>query len=176
MTESVSALPFLKEIMPLITTLTGALIAFFASFLSAKFTKDRESKLALESRDRERIEKIYRLLIEINKDEFYSMDRCIQYIHYGKKMVDKNVSDFPPLIEVEMLIRLYMPKIEEDYERLISEIHSFNMKIMDFRMKDYNGISTDIRKKDATIVAMLYQKVDENIKIMKNQIKELVKS
>ncbi|EOK5757368.1 hypothetical protein ACM6XL_004392, partial [Vibrio vulnificus] len=49
--------------IPLISVLCGGSIALTSTFLNAWYTKDRESTYAKEQRDRDRLERIYRLLI-----------------------------------------------------------------------------------------------------------------
>ncbi|HIF9115920.1 TPA: hypothetical protein ACX6SH_001175 [Photobacterium damselae] len=123
MTTEITQTPFsLSELIPLISTLLGAGIAFCASYFNAKLTKDRESKLAQEARERERVERIYRLLVQINNELLNDMSQCISHIHYHQKFEQKVVSELPLLIELEMLVSLYFPELAGNHEKLLSAV------------------------------------------------------
>lgn len=63
----------LSIFIPVISTILGACIAFIATFLSVKLTKDKEAAHSLESRNRSRIERVYKLLVILNNNASQDM-------------------------------------------------------------------------------------------------------
>ncbi|HIF9331807.1 TPA: hypothetical protein ACX6RM_004252 [Photobacterium damselae] len=176
MTTEITQTPFsLSELIPLISTLLGAGIAFCASYFNAKLIKDRESKLAQEARERERVERIYRLLVQINNELLNDMSQCISHIHYHQKFEQKVVSELPPLIELEMLVSLYFPELAGNHEKLLSAVHAFTKKIMDFRFKDYSSAPKNTKQHDCGELVVLSAKVKNCVKSMQFKLKDLVK-
>ncbi len=165
----------LSTFIPVFSTIIGAGIAFAATYINAKHTKDRESTLALEQRERERVEKIYRLLVTLNNDISSQMSECINHIHSQQSFNDKPVPELPPLLELEMLINLYIPTLSDSFKVLLGSVHEFGSKKMEFRFQYYASLSKDKRQKDSATILVLQSKVDKHIKAMQLQLKGLVK-
>ncbi|HGF5121840.1 hypothetical protein P7M41_24390 [Vibrio parahaemolyticus] len=176
MTSEIAPTPFIwSELIPLISTLLGAGIAFCASYFNAKLTKARESKVALETRERERIERIYRLLVQINNELLSDMSQCMNHIHYQQKFGEKVVPELPPAIELEMLVDLYFPELVGSHKKLLSAVHLFTKKMLDFRFQDYSSAAKNKKQHDCGELLVLSAKVEDCVKSFQAKLKELVK-
>ena len=176
MTSEIAPTPFIwSELIPLISTLVGASIAFCASYFNTKLTKDRESEVALETRKRARIERIYRLLVQINNELLSDMSQCMNHIHYQKKFGEKVVPELPPAIELEMLVNLYFPELAEIHERLLTAINLFTKKILEFRFQDYSSAAKNKKQHDCKELLDLSATVTDSVKNIQLKLKELVK-
>jgi hypothetical protein len=146
--------------IPVVGTLLGAGIGFAASFINTNVSKAKDEKLSLENRDRDRIEKIYRLLVAINSEKAIEMSDTLNSIHHARPIKQKDLQAFPPLLELEMLINLYYPAIEVEREELMKAIHSFGEKYFEFGFKDYRNESLKIKQLDSSLLVKLHLSVD----------------
>lgn len=165
----------LSNFIPVISTILGAFIAFLASFLSVKLNKDKEAKHSLESRDRSRIERVYKLLVILNNNASQDMSKCIKYIHYGIEYLDRDIEELPPLIELEMLVKLYMPKSDSIYADLVNRIQDFYVKLMEYRFKKYNGEPKKIKQADCGVLVALHSEINKKVKEFKAELTLAVK-
>ncbi|EKO3781704.1 hypothetical protein P0F39_003299 [Vibrio metschnikovii] len=166
----IQSIQYVQELIPLFSTLLGAAIAFAASFLSVKLTKDRESKLALEARTRERIERIYRLLVSIRNDRVSDM---FQYLLNQGNLPVKQAEEYPALMELEMLIMLYFPTLEESKNSLVSTIQHFSILLDDLKLKNYSGLEHGTREKDNALICTSMKVIEESIDNMKKELQSL---
>ena len=132
MTNTVNSI---TQWIPIVGTLLGAGIGFAASFFTTKFNKDKDERLSRESRDRDRVEKIYQLLVTINAENGTRMAMALNSIHHAKPILQKDTENFPPLLELEMLINLYFPSMEIQRQSLITEIQSFGAKYVEYQYR-----------------------------------------
>jgi hypothetical protein len=174
--EVVQSTNSLSIFIPVISTILGACIAFLASFLSVKLTKDKDAAHSLESRDRSRIERVYKLLVILNNNASKDMGQCVNHIHRGTKYVDKEVEELPPLIELEMLVKLYMPNSDSSYENLVKKIQEFYVKLMEFRFKKYEGDSKKCKQEDCGVLVALHGSINKKVNEFKTELTFEVKA
>ena len=65
-------------------TLGGAVVGFLASFVNAWFNQRKAEISGKESRERQRLEEIYRALIDIQRDYQKILGQIIEKVHYEK--------------------------------------------------------------------------------------------
>lgn len=162
--------------IPVIGTLLGASIGFAASFFNSKFSKDKDEALSRENRDRERVEKIYRLLVTINSERGQEMSEAVNSIHNAIPIKDKDLQEFPPLLELEMLIKLYLSSLEPQRLLLVEYVQNFSVKYFEFRFKDYKKESLEKRQKDSGVLVNLSSKIDSQVKLMQKSLVDHVKA
>lgn len=162
--------------IPVIGTLLGTGIGFAASFVNSRYSKSKDETLSRENRDRERVEKIYRLLVTVNSDRINEMSEAIKSIHNATSIKEKNFQDFPPLLELEMLIKLYFSTLDPDRLVLMKHITNFGVKYLEFRFKDYQNESLEKRQIDSGILFSLNSKIDSQVKLMQASLVRHVKA
>ncbi|MBE4594727.1 hypothetical protein BOO24_20590 [Vibrio navarrensis] len=173
--ESTESFQYMSEIMGVFQTLAGAGIAFGAAYFNTKYTKDRESLLALSARERERIERIYYLLVLVRKDVLEDSQQCISHIHSNTKYQVRDVRDFPPLLELEMLVDLYIPALNEHLTELRSSVANFTNKKMDFLSNSYESAPKPLKLKDSGEIVGLTMKFSKTHEQFQAKLKELAK-
>ncbi|MCQ9039845.1 MULTISPECIES: hypothetical protein [Vibrio] len=173
--ESTESFQYMSEMMGVLQTLAGAGIAFGAAYFTTKYTKDRESLLALSARERERIERIYYLLVLVRKDVLEDSQQCISHINFNTKYQVRDVRDFPPLLELEMLVELYFPVLDEYLTALKSSVANFTNKKIGFLSNSYESALEPLKKKDSGEIVRLTMKFSETHKQFQAKLKELAK-
>jgi len=121
----------------LISTVVGACIAFLAAYATARYNKQKEYEVEKDNRNRERIERIYKLLVMIKSERSNEFTQVLQHIHHGVPFSEKTSAELPPIIELEMLVSLYFSSLEGKRVELIKVIQEFGAKQIEFRYKDY---------------------------------------
>lgn len=148
-------------------TLLGAGIGFAGSYFATKLNRDKEAAYAKEARDRERVERIYRILVGINAEKMEALADAINFIHHATPLNDKNVKEFPPLIELEML---YFPELETSRNQLQEAIHAFTKKYIEFRFPDYRKKTLEKKQKDSGVLARLSTQIDDSVTEMQQAL------
>jgi hypothetical protein len=162
--------------IPVVGTLLGTSIGFAASFFTSRYNKVKDEVSSRENRDRERVEKIYQLLVKINSERAQEMGEAINSIHHATPIKDKDLQGFPPLLELEMLIKLYLPSLESQRLELIVIVQTFGKKYFEFRFKDYKKESLEKRQKDSGVLVNLSLKIDDQVKLMQKNLVNHVKA
>ncbi|EHK9018597.1 hypothetical protein KCU41_004118 [Vibrio vulnificus] len=173
--EPTESFKYMSETMAILQTLVGAGIAFGAAYFSAKYTKDRESLLALSSRERERIERIYYLLVLVRKDVVEDARQVMSHIDSNTKYQERCDLDFPPMLEIEMLVRLYYPELNEYLKELKYSEASFILKKLDFLSESYEAASKSQKQKDSAKVVELTMIFGDAHEQFQAKLKELAK-
>ncbi|MDW2081375.1 hypothetical protein [Vibrio sp. 1640] len=173
--EPTESFQYVSEIIGIFQTLAGAGIAFGATYFTTKYTKDRESLLALSARERERIERIYYLLVLVRKDVIEDSQQCINHINFKTKYQVRDVRDFPPLLELEMLVELYFPVLDKYLTALKSSVENFTNKKIAFLSNSYESAPEPLKQKDSEKIVELTMKFNETHKQFQAKLKELAK-
>ncbi|MBH0063019.1 hypothetical protein I6E85_17960 [Pseudoalteromonas sp. NZS71] len=158
------------QYLPIVGTMIGGFIAFIAAFATSKFNKDKDELLARENRIRARIEKIYKLLIIIDKDITSDVGKIIKFLHAKTPYKLDDVPELPPLIELEMLINMYFPDMEIIRLDLLRSIQDLTVKIMSCQIQNYHHQAYDLRKVYSDEIFELKSKVNENIESFKKNL------
>ena len=115
--------------IPIVGTLGGATLGFSASLLTTWFNNRAAYLRGKDDRNRNRLESIYELLIEIQRDYVLLMGKALFYIHEGMAItVDKN-EKIPALSKLEMMVSLYFPDFKKEWKSLESAKNSFGEKL-----------------------------------------------
>ncbi|MEZ9645048.1 hypothetical protein AB4307_03220 [Vibrio sp. 10N.261.52.C2] len=173
--EAAESFRYTSEVFSLFQTLLGAGIAFGAAYVSAKYTKDRESLVALSARERERIERIYYLLVLVRKDLLEDSKQCLTHINCQTGHQVKSAPDFPPLLEIEMLVGLYFPALDENLNKLNSSVIDFSTNKIDFFLKNYESAPKSLRQEDSSKIVGLTMMFNAAYKEFQTKLKDLSK-
>ena len=113
--------------IPVIATLFGACFGLFASFIIAYFNKSTDNRKEKEERNRKRLERIYELAISAKNERAIEMAHLFNWIHSQTNIPeDKSlIPTMPPLIELEMLVKLYLPTLEKQMAAFVEKLQSF---------------------------------------------------
>ncbi|OXX70514.1 hypothetical protein B9J87_12290 [Vibrio sp. V19_P1S1T109] len=68
----------------------------------------------------------------VRKDVLEDSQQCISHINFNTKYQVRDVRDFPPLLELEMLVELYFPVLDEYLTALKSSVANFTNKKIGF--------------------------------------------
>jgi hypothetical protein len=161
---------------PVLGTLGGAILGFLASFLTAIFSKSRESKEQREERDRRRIERIYELLIFIAQENVENLGSAINWIHYARPISDKTGKGIPPLVELEMLVSLYFGELESHRKNLMGAIQKFGKRYFEIRSEDFRAKDKPYKQEIAGEFVTMQSSVETQIAAFKSKVSEIVKS
>ena len=162
--------------VPVIGTLGGALLGFLASFLTAFFTKSRESKEQREERDRRRIERIYELLIIVSHQNGQHLGNAINWIHNARPISHDENKGIPPLVELEMLVSLYFSELENTRQRLMEAIQRFGMFYLQIQHKDFHRKDKVHQQKIADKFSTMNEDINNRIQDFKERLSEMAKS
>jgi hypothetical protein len=99
------------SLIPVFATALGAIIGSIGTYLNFRFN----SISAREERVRNRLESIYILLTNIEKDYKDKLANVINCIHHDEIVEFKNTDDISALIKLEMNIKLYFPDLKDCY-------------------------------------------------------------
>lgn len=156
--------------IPVLGVLLGASIGFLASFLSATYTKKKDAELACDERNRNRIERIFQLLIILRSQNMELLGSAISYIKHSQDFTTQKIEKFPPIFELEMLIDLYLPSLNTFKNDYVEQLRAFNAKCFELkRMSSTNENNT-------RELILLNQKTEILFREFKNQLTKLAKA
>jgi hypothetical protein len=160
--------------IPVIGTLGGALVGLAASSLIAYFNRSSEAKKSKDERDRSRLERMYELLIIIKMERQNELGEAINWIHNEKLIMEKEVRGIPPLIELEMLVRLYFPVLETQREKLMGAIHRHGKEFFDVRDVDYRKKEEKEKQSATSVLVELSRDIDKEVTNMQSAIAKVI--
>lgn len=161
--------------IPVVGTLGGATLGFSASFLTTWFNNREINFRSKDDRNRNRLESIYELLIEIQRDYNSLMMKAIAYAHGGEKIVfDKN-EKIPHSIKLEMIISLYFPAFRKQWESLESAKNSFGAELASLMLSPTTNLQLAERQELAGKFVVLEHKVNRSIIEFKQAIVSSIK-
>lgn len=162
--------------IPVIGTLSGAAIGLLASFLIAYFNKSSDERKAKSDRDRSRIEKIYELLISIKMERGKDFGRVLNWIHHTVPIANDEVSDIPPIVELDMLINLYFPDLKTEQEKLMGAIHKYGKSSLEARQTDYRKKTLAEKQSASGTLLNMQGSIENEIKSMQECLAKRVKA
>lgn len=165
----------ISQWIPVLGTLGGALLGFFASFFTALFTKSREAKQQREERNRQRIERIYELLIVITRENRKMFVDVIKWVDWAKPIKLETYEGIPPLIELEMLVSLYFNELESQRQRLMSSVQEFGGRFINVQSEDFRPKDKTYKQQVAGEFFVMNRKVNNEIEAFKSMVSEIVK-
>ena len=107
----------LLQWMPVIGTLSGAIVALIATFGAAYFNHNKVGSAAKEQRQRERLECIYHSLISIKELYLSQLNKIMSMIDGVETSVlsEPSTKGIPPILQLEMYINLYFPELKNEH-------------------------------------------------------------
>ncbi len=104
--------------IPVVATLGGATLGFSASLLTTWFNNRAINLRSKDDRNRNRLELIYELLIEVQYDYFLLTKKVMSYSCSGKKISLDKIEKISSSRKLEMIIFLYFPEFKEELKSL----------------------------------------------------------
>ncbi|EGR0063637.1 TPA: hypothetical protein I7753_22165 [Vibrio vulnificus] len=150
--------------IPLISVLCGGSIALTSTFLNAWYTKDRESTYAKEQRDRDRLERIYRLLISTTEWAVSSFRKELR----GSQEKSDDIES-KPLVELNLLVNLYHKELNQSYNKLQVAVSEYVSYLISYNLDSKVEIDREKLK-------VLHLNICREIENMKRDVAELVKA
>lgn len=162
--------------MPVVTTIIGVLIGFFESVAMAFFNKRLNSEEAKEGRDRERLEKVYQLLLDISSEYKSSFSKVIGKVHENLPITSEQNDSKPPLIQLEMLVKLYHPYLVESHSDLVKTKDVIGVLFTKALVTGFEGKSLDYKQQFCGKYLDLIHELDQKIENMQNEIAQKIKA
>ncbi|EIZ0312233.1 hypothetical protein ACSTJP_01465 [Vibrio parahaemolyticus] len=124
--------------IPVISAVLGGLLVSLSSFLTLWYSKYRDQKSDADALRRERLEKIYRLLILVRSEQLdnYACNRT-------KNDEDKNSTSQKPMVELGLIINLYIKELTHSYESLQKATGDYALYLIHNSTKDGFNPLTD---------------------------------
>ena len=166
----------LSSWIPVIGTLSGTIVGFVASFGIAFFNRRAEESKAKSERDRVRIEKIFLLLFETKRDGGKLYFNAVDWIHRAKPIVITDSDEYPPLIELEMIVHLYYPELREQREDIVKSMQNLGAKYAEAQRTDCSNMTLEEKKEYSTEFFELRAVVDKKVEKMKISLAKIVKA
>lgn len=162
--------------IPVVAAISGALVGFGASFITAYFNQSKAANESKEQRKREKLESIYVVLINIKSDYQTKVADVINKVHYGKSIEPKSYEAIPPLINLEMLVHLYTPELNGSYLELEKSKDVVGKLYADILMSDFTNKSKDQKQKICGEYVQLTENVLKAVEKMQREIAAIIKA
>jgi hypothetical protein len=166
----------LTDWIPVIGTLSGALIGLIASSLIAYFNKFSQENSLKNERNRHRLERIYELLISIKIEKGKDLGKAISWIHYNEPISHNKIDGIPPLVELEMLVKLYFREFEPSRTTLMKSIQNFSKEFIDCSFGSHKEKPLEAKQKDSEKFINLNEKIEKDIYAFQEQISKTIKA
>lgn len=115
--------------LPVVGTLLGATIGFVGGLFNLRLTNKNRESAERESRERDRLERLYETLIEIRIDYQGTLGQMISKVHFDTPAILKEQSGIPPLIKLDMMIHMYFPDLVEAHKKFVSVAEPFGASL-----------------------------------------------
>lgn len=160
------------SLIPVFATALGAIIGSIGTYLNFRFN----SISAREERVRNRLESVYILLTNIEKDYKDKLGNVINCILHNEIVEPKNTDDISALIKLEMNIKLYFPELKDCYLSFEKEKDTLDELYFDSTRMSHTQKTEEVKEK----MCENYMKHNElflnEVNKMKGLILSLVKS
>lgn len=108
--------------IPVIGTLAGTALGAGATYAVNAFNQGKTTQQAREQRDRERLEEVYRLLIQIEREYISMWGQALKKLTMNVEFESYESEGMPPLLRLEMLVKLYhADDLSSEYEAFENE-------------------------------------------------------
>jgi len=166
----------LTQWVPVIGTLAGVFLGFIASFLIAIYNKSTERRDSKEERERKRLERIYELVIEINTERGTEMGNAINWIHYSTPIKENESKDISPIIELEMITKLYFPSLDSNRKEFINKVQKFGTKYFETRFAKWQNETKEKKQEVSGVLVSLNKEINDESEKMKIALVKLIKA
>jgi hypothetical protein len=162
----------LTTLLPIIL---GGLIGFLASFVTSHFGHSRAQKTLTEERTRERLEDLYKTLIQVSRMSSEHYGQAISHVHFAEKIEQRTIDEFPPHAKLEMLVGLYFKDFKSLHKNFANAQEKFSMKYVEIVTKNFSSESSNEKKSVCTDLTKLDIALEKTIKEMRVRISEEIK-
>jgi hypothetical protein len=111
--------------MPVISSLSGAVIALIATFGATLFNHTKVANSAKEQRQRERLETIYHSLILIGEQYLAQLNQIMSMIDGEPATKPDKTNGIPAILQLEMYVNLYFPQLKNEHNEFIKARNKF---------------------------------------------------
>jgi len=162
--------------IPVISALVGGILVLIGSFATSWFNKSTESRLARESRDRERLEEVYEKLVLIRSEYGEMFCQAINAIHHNQPIKVKSGEGMPPIIHLQMLVNLYFPRLRPSFYEFEKAKNNFGEEYAKLIGGSFSDKSLKEKKDLSGRFAKLLDVLQKRIEEMQKVASELVKA
>jgi hypothetical protein len=137
--------------------------------------KNRES-VERESRERDRLERLYETLIEIRVDYQGILGQMISKVHFNTLPTPKEYSGIPPLIKLDMVIHMYFPCLVEAHKKFVSLAEPFGAKWAENVSTAFSGDSINVKQNICAEYMRLFKELDSGISNLQQHLAAMAKA
>ncbi len=161
--------------LPMIGTLAGATIGFVGVLISLWFTQKNREKSEQENRERARIEDLYEILIEVRVSYQKTLGGMIKKVMYSTIENEKENTGIPPLIKLEMLMHMYFPNLDDEYQQFIKAKNLFGEQLAKNLTTSFNSESHETKKAINSQYLNAYNELDNKISAIQKKLASIIK-
>jgi len=161
--------------IPVVGTLGGAVVGFLASFVNAWFNQRKAEISGKESRERQRLEEIYRTLFDIRRDYQIILNHIIEKIHDEKPIETLPSTDMPPISKLEMLVDLYFPGLKDAHNDFVTAKNTFGQEYASVVIRSFKAETPETKQRLCGKVATLYEYIDDRLTAIQHRIQQIIK-
>jgi hypothetical protein len=161
--------------IPVVGTLGGAILGFLASFVTSWFNQRKAEISGYESRERQRLEEIYRTLFDITRDYQIILGQVIEKIHYEKPFETKPDTNIPPIIKLEMLVDLYFPELKDVHNDFVAAKNKFGEEYAQVISRSFKAETSETKQRLCGKFATLYKHIDDRLTAIQHRIQQVIK-
>ncbi len=162
--------------LPVVGTLLGAAVGFAASFAVAWFNQQKSELASKGDRQRVRLEELYRTLVEIRKDYQSMLSQIFSKVHDNTAIVAPSYSNLPPIINAEMLVKLYFPLLIPFFVRFEEAKDAFGSKFADAIVSNTSSLPLKEKQKICGDVMASFQVIDTSITNFQSEISRIIQA
>jgi len=171
-----AGIDYLKDFLPIISVIVGGLIGIGSSFATIIITRRYSKREEKESRERQRLEEAYELLLDIKKDYQGILGRCISKVHFSTPMEPEHHEGCPPIIRLEMLTNLYLKELKREFTSFSKAIDAFGKDYAEIITGNFSGLDLKEKQRKCGQLVSKYEAVEGEISILQSKIAETVKA
>lgn len=170
------SLNVISQLLPVVGTLLGSTIGFVGGLFIMWLTNKNRESAERESRERDRLERLYETLIEIRIYYQGILGQMISKVHFNTPPTSKEYSGIPPLIKLDMVIHMYFPGLVEAHKKFVSIAEPFGAKWAENISTSFSGEPIEVKQKICGEYIRLFKEMDSEISNLQQHLAAMAKA
>ena len=166
----------ISQWLPVVGTLLGATIGFVGGLFNLQLTNKNRESAERESRERDRLERLYETLIEIRIDYQGILRQMISKVHFNKPTTSKEYSGIPPLIKLDIVIHMYFPGLVEEHKKFASVVEAFGTKWAENISTTFSDEPVETKQEICGEYVKFFKELDREISNLQKQLAAMAKA
>lgn len=166
----------ISQWLPVVGTLLGTTIGFVGGLFNLRIANKNRESAEKESRERDRLERLYETLIEIRIDYQDILGQMISKVHFDTPSTPKKHSGIPPRIKLDMVIHMYFPGLVEAHKKFVSIAEPFGAKCAENITTSFSGEPLKVKQKICGEYIRIFKEMDDEISNLQQQLAAMAKA